>query len=79
MSKFLIPPLPPNRIAPKCGKSSGCVLTSQENLLQLAEKQKRQLEAPEKKEERKREREERKLQREQQKLKEQEVKCRFEK
>ena len=68
MSKFLIPPLPPNRITPKCSKSSGCVLTSQENLLRLAEKQKRQLEAAEKKEGRKREREERKLQREQQKL-----------
>ena len=61
-SKFLVLPPAPNRIATKVGKSSGCVLTSQENLMKIAEKERKRLEVAQKKEERKNEREERKLQ-----------------
>ena len=44
LSKFLLPPPHPNQAVTKHGKSSGCVLTSQENLLMLAEKEQRKLE-----------------------------------
>ena len=74
--KFLFPPTPPSLIPTKFSKSCGCVLTSQENLLLLAEKERKKAEAQEK-EQRKKEREESKLQREQKQLKKgQEVRSR---
>ena len=51
----------------KRGKSSGCILTSRDNILKIAEKEKARLEEAQKKEDRKRIREERKLQREREK------------
>ena len=78
ISKTLILPPHPSQIPTKFGKSSGRVLTSQENLLLLAEKERKKLEVAQKKEERKKEREERKFQREQIKLKkDQQMKCMF--
>lgn len=53
-SKFLIPPLPPSKAPAKHGKSSGCVLTSIENIQRIAEKEKQKLEEAQRKEERKR-------------------------
>ena len=69
MSKFLVHPPNPNQISTKHTKSSGCVLTSQENLALLAQKERNKLLEALKKEERRKEREERKQERVQQKLK----------
>ena len=77
VNKFLFPPTPPSLIPTKFSKSCGRVLTSQENLLLLAEKERKKGEEAQEKERRKKEREERKLQREQKKLKKgQEVRSR---
>ena len=64
-SSLLVLPPAPNCIKTKFGKSSGRVLTSRENLMMLAKKEK---EAARKREERKNEREEQKIQRELQKM-----------
>ena len=69
VSKFLVHPPNPNQISTKHTKSSGCVLTSQENLALLAQKERNKLQEALKKEERRKEREERKQERVQQKLK----------
>ena len=69
MSKFLIQPPNPNKITTKHVKSSGCVLTSQESLALLQQKEKNKVEAAYKKEVKRREREERKQEKLQQKLK----------
>ena len=66
-SIYFNPPLPPHQEPVKRGKSSGCILTSPDNLLKTAEKEKARLEEAQKKEDRKRIREERKLQREREK------------
>ena len=50
VSKFLIQPPNPNKITTKRVKSSGCVLTSQENLALLQQKEKNKVEAAYKKE-----------------------------
>ena len=63
LSKFLHIPPPPNQKVTKHGKSSGCVLTSQQNLHLLAEKEKKKQDALKKKEERRKRLEEHKLQR----------------
>ena len=69
VSKFLVHPPNPNQISTKHTKSSGCVLTSQENLALLAQKERNKLQEALQKEERRKEREERKQERVQQKLK----------
>ena len=62
ISKFLPLPARPSQLETKHGKSSGCVLTSQENLRLLEEKAAKKQEALRQKEERKRRIEDRKLQ-----------------
>ena len=67
LCKFLHLPPPPSQIKTKHGKSSGKVLTSQQNLHLLTEKEKMKQDALKKKEERKKMMEERRLQRQPQK------------
>ena len=80
VSNFLIPPLPPNKAPTKHGKSSGCVLTSQENIQRINEKERQKLEELHKKEERKLEREKKaqlKLQKKEEKTLEREKKTKL--
>ena len=58
ISKFLISRLPPRKIPTKRGKSSGLVLTSQDNLTNIQEREKKKEEEALQKEERKQIREE---------------------
>ena len=58
LGKFLPLPVPPNKMPTKCGKSSGKVLTSKENLLMIQEREQKKLEEARLKAERKRLREE---------------------
>ena len=62
ISKFLPLPAPPSQLGTKHGKSSGCVITSRENLQLLEEKAMKKQEALRQKEERKRRIEDRKSQ-----------------
>jgi len=57
VSNFLIPPLPPNKLPTQRGKSSGAVLTSDENMRMIEEREKRKVKEEEEKKERKLERE----------------------
>ena len=56
VSNFLIPALPPSKLPTKHGKSSGCVLTSVENIHKIEEKESKKLEEERAKNERKLER-----------------------
>lgn len=57
VSNFLIPPLPPNKLPTQCEISSGAVLTSDENMRMIEEREKRKVKEAEEKKERKLERE----------------------
>ena len=58
INSFLIPPLPPNKIPTKNGKSAGTIMTSRQNLLMIQERERKKQEETLQKEERKRLREE---------------------